>query len=298
MTLEGQIIGLACSAVASLGGGWWFIRRFAQARHLLDTPTSKIRSAAQGYAEFYGVLQATEQSQILAPLTHTPCLWWRFKIEEYRSNGKNRSWRVLESGSSDTWLELQDSTGSCLIDPRGAEVRPATRQVWQGNQRHPLGPARSGWMALFSSGKRYRYTEERLHIGQPLYAIGEFRSHGGGRQAFDLAATKGAVIREWKSDYSGLLQRFDSDRNGQLDEQEWGRVRLAARLEAEDRHRQQSLQPVQHHLGKPAERQPFILSCAGEDELVRSFYWQAAGGALLCLAGALAFAWLLGVDQF
>jgi hypothetical protein len=298
MDVYEQAMGLAFSAGACLGGAWWFVKRFSQARHLRDTPTSKIRSAAQGYAEFYGVLVAGEQSALLGPLTHSPCLWWRYKIEEYKSNGKSRSWRVVESGSSEAWLQLQDSTGSCLIDPRGAEVRPATRQVWQGSQRHPLGPAKTGWAALFSAGRRYRYTEERLHVGQPLYAIGDFRSSGGGRQAFDLAAAKGEVIRQWKGDFAGLLQRFDSDGNGQLDEQEWNRVRLAARLEAEQRHRALSLLPVQHHLGKPAERQPFILSCAGEDELVRSLHWQAAGGALLCIVGALALAWLLGIEQF
>ena len=30
------------------------------------------------------------------------------------------------------------------------------------------------------------------------------------------------------------------------------------------------------------------------DELARGFYWQAAGGALLCVLGALASAWLVG----
>ena len=41
-----------------------------------------------------------------------------------------------------------------------------------------------------------------------------------------------------------------------------------------------------------------ILSCAGEDELVRSFYWQAAGAVVLCVLGAVATAWLLGVNRF
>ncbi|WP_420850821.1 GIDE domain-containing protein [Pseudomonas lalucatii] len=294
MAIEELLIGLALSLVASVGGGWWGLRRLSQARHLLDTPTSKIRSAAQGYVEFYGVLEEQADTAIVAPLTGKPCLWWRFKIEEYRSNGKNRSWRVVESGRSEGWLLLGDGTGHCLIDPRGAEVRPATREVWRGNLRHPRGVARSGWMALLDGGKSYRYTEERLHSGQPLYAIGEFRSSGGGRQGFDPSVAQGAVIREWKGDFAGLLQRFDSDRNGQLDDQEWSRVRLAAQLEAEDRHRQHSQRPARHHMGKPGEAQPFILASAGEDELARQFYWQAAGGALLCLAGALAMAWLLG----
>jgi hypothetical protein len=75
-------------------------------------------------------------------------------------------------------------------------------------------------------------------------------------------------------------------------------VQLAARLEAEDRHRETSALPAQHHLAKPREAQPFILSCAGEDELVRNFYWQAAGGVVLCVVGALATAWLLGIQRF
>lgn len=293
----GQLIGLACAVGATTGGAWWCLRRLGEARHLLDTPTSKIRSAAQGYAEFYGVLREQANTAIVAPLTGKPCLWWRFRIEEYQASGKSHSWRLVESGSSEGWLLLDDGTGSCLIDPRGAQVRPVTREVWRGNLRHPRGPAKSGWAALFSAGKRYRYSEERLHAGQPLYAIGDFRSSGGGRQGLDVGAAQSAVIREWKGDFSGLLQRFDSDRNGLLDEQEWNRMRLAAQLEAEDRHRQHSLQPAQHHMGRPREAQPFILSSVGEDELARHFYWQAAGGAVLCLAGALVTAWLLGVTR-
>lgn len=295
MALEGLLLSLLFSSGATVGGAWWSLKRWSQARHLLDTPTSKIRSAAQGYAEFYGVLAAQTDAQLRAPLTGKPCLWWRFRIEEYQSSGKKRSWRMVESGSSEAWLRLTDGTGDCLIDPRGAEVRPLVREVWQGHLRHPLGPAKSGLLGWLGSGKRYRYSEERLQVGQPLYAIGDFRSSGGGRQARDLEAAQSAVIREWKGDFSGLLQRFDSDHNGQLDEQEWRRVRLAAQLEAEDRHRQESAQPAQHHLGKPAEARPFILANAGEDELARHFHWQAAGGAALCLVGALATAWLLGV---
>ncbi|AYC35133.1 hypothetical protein D3880_18090 [Pseudomonas cavernae] len=293
--MQGLVVGLACSGGATLAGAWWCLRRLAQARHLLDTPTSKIRSAAQGYAEFYGLLEALPEALIVAPLTGKPCLWWRFKIEEYSSDGKRRSWRVVERGCSEGWLRLRDASGSCLIDPQGAEVRPATRERWRGSLRHPRGVAPRGLFGWLASGAEYRYTEERLHAGEPLYAIGEFRTSGGGRQGLDLATAQGQVIREWKGDFDGLLQRFDSDRNGRLDDPEWNRVRLAARLEAEERHRQVSLQPQQDHLARPREAQPFILSSYGEDDLARQFHWQAAGAAVLCLAGAAGSAWLLGL---
>jgi hypothetical protein len=294
--MDGNVIGLAVSALGCIAGGCYSLQRWSRARHLEDTPTSKIRSAAQGYVELYGVLEAVNGEQLSGALTTKPCLWWRFKIEEYRSSGKQRGWRQVESGASEAVFALVDGTGECLIDPRGAQIRASVREVWQGSLRHPLGQAKAGLLGWLSSGKRYRYTEERLHVGQPLYAIGDFRSSGGGRQAHDADAAQAAVVREWKGDFSGLLQRFDSDANGLLDDQEWNRVRLAARLEAEDRHRQASGVPAQNQLSKPREAQPFILSNFGEDELARRFYWEAAGGAALCLVAALATAWQLGVQ--
>ena len=100
------------------------------------------------------------------------------------------------------------------------------------------------------------------------------------------------MIREWKGDFHGLLARFDSDGNGELDEREWNRVRLAARLEAEDRHRASSAAPTRHRLGKPGEVHPFILSSQGEDDLAVQLRRQAAGAALLCLGSALLAGWL------
>ncbi|PAU56656.1 hypothetical protein BZL41_19775 [Pseudomonas sp. PIC25] len=296
MDVPGLAVSLSFSLGACVGGGWWCLRRLREARYLLDTPTSKIRSAAQGYVELYGILHGLPDAVITGPLTGKPCVWWRFRIEELQSDGKKSRWRVVESGTSEAWLRLSDNTGECLINPRGAEVRPATRQSWQGSMRHPLRIEPSGgFFGFLTGGKQYRYIEERLHAGEPLYAIGEFRSLGGGRQGLDASAAQAAIIREWKGDFAGLLQRFDADNNGQLDEQEWNRVRLAAQLEAEDRHRKASTQPTQNHMVCPEESQPFILSSHGEDEIARRFRWQAAGGAILCLVGAVATVYLLQV---
>ncbi len=288
------MIVLMFSTVFCISGGFYSLKRWSKARHMHDTPTSKIRSAAQGYVELSGVLQAPDGEQLCGPLSGKPCLWWRFKIEKRSSN----SWDEVESGCSEALLSLRDGTGECLIDPRGAEVRAAVRDVWEGNLRHPLanpsGHAKGGFLGWLN-GNKYRYTEERLHVGQPLYAIGDFRSRDSGCHAYFGDAAQALVVREWKRDFSGLLQRFDSDANGQLDDKEWNRVRLAAKLEAEDRHRQASLQPAQHHLSKPGEAQPFILSNEGGDELIQRFYLEAAVGAFLCVGGALSTAWQLGV---
>jgi hypothetical protein len=291
---QGQWIAIALSALASLWGGWIFLQRLQQLRVLGDTPTSKIRSAAQGYTELYGVLQELADPALRGPLTGTPCVWWRYRIEEYQSGGKNSRWRSLETASSNNWLLLSDNTGECLINPAGAEIRAAIRQVWQGTQRHPLRFDNSGRLAqLLRTGRRYRYTEERLHAGEPLYAIGDFRSHAPGLQAQGLQALQGALIRQWKEDFPALLQAYDQDGSGQLEEHEWQQVRQAALQQAGEQQRQRSIEPARHQLLKPGENRPFILSSHGEDELIRRFGWQAAGAALLCLAGALALTWLL-----
>lgn len=287
--MESVLLVALGGAALSFCGGWLCISRWSRIRHLQDTPTSRIRSAAQGYVELVGVLRPFGDVPLSAPLTAEPCLWWRYRIEEYHSNGKRNSWRVVERGVSEGWLRLADATGECLIDPRGAEVRSAFRRVWTGSLRHPRGIPAGGWRGLLALGRRYRYCEERLHADEPLYAIGDFRTTGGGRQGLDVALARKQVISEWKGEFAGLVQRFDSNRDGQLDEAEWRRVHLAAGLEAEDRHRRASETPEQHRLARPTERLPFVLSSHGEEVLARRYRWQAVGGALLCVAGA----WLL-----
>jgi len=282
-----------------LFGGWLFVSNWSRTRYLLDTPTSKVSSAAQGYVELAGILLELSSPNLFGPLTGKPCQWWRYRIEEYSSDAKGRRWRVIEKGTSEGWLRLSDGSGECLIDPHGAMVLPARREVWTGDQRHPQGTisGSGSWLGLIGLGKQYRYIEERLHTGEPLYAIGDFRTFGG-EQGFDLQAAKGRVVREWKGDFAGLLRRFDGDGNGRLDEAEWRLVHLAAQLEAEDRHRQRASLPLQHRLAQPDAALPFVLSSHGQEVLAKRFFWQALGGAVLCLAGALLMAWVLGVRHW
>ncbi|MCJ8168710.1 GIDE domain-containing protein [Atopomonas sediminilitoris] len=285
---------LALSGFGLFGGGYWFFRQLARARLLEDTPTSKVRSAAQGFVELYGVLKGEAEAMQEGPLTGTPCLWWRFKIEERTGSGDKKSWRTLESGVSEAGLLLDDGTGTCLIDPRGAEVRPANKRVWKGSERHPRQRVSTGLIGSVLGGvfgKEYRYTEERLHAGEPLYALGHFTSHGAAREGFNAALEVGAVVREWKQDYQALLQRFDYDRNGQLDEQEWQRVRQEAGWEADKRFKTRLNQGDQHRLSD-SKSLPFVLSSAGEDELAQHYRWHAVGGLLAALAGTGGLIWL------
>jgi hypothetical protein len=277
------------SLSACVGGGLNALRYWSHARQLQDTPSSKVRSAAQGYVELSGVLQPSEKT-LFGPLTEQPCLWWRYRIERQTTNGKKEVWRIEEKGCSEAWLRLADGTGECLIDPRGAEVFPATCQKWEGGLRHPL---RKGSKKLSDRiAGRYRYTEERLHAGEELYAIGEFQTEIPVREPFDGEQTRRAVMREWEADVAGLLHRFDANGDGRLDDEEQVRIHEAAEVEAGRRHRKAALQPDWHRLFKPGENRPFILSSHGKDGTISELHGYALVGMVFCVGGASGLAWL------
>ncbi len=135
-----------------------------------------------------------------------------------------------------------------------------------------------------------------MHAAEPLYAIGDFVTRGAAHDAFNLDATQTALIREWKSDYADLLQRFDHDRDGALNDQEWQQVRDSAKVQAQALHRARSSEPAQYYLRKPQEKQPFVLSSYAEDVIAKRFNRQAILGALICIACALGAAYLINTQ--
>src|SRR5690606_9806630 len=82
-----QALPLVLLAAASAAALFFMVRNLRTARTIEDTPTSKIRSAAQGYVELSGTASSTGET-IAAPLSGTPCLWYRYTIERYERSGK------------------------------------------------------------------------------------------------------------------------------------------------------------------------------------------------------------------
>mgnify|MGYP006966890906 CR=1 FL=1 len=59
-----------------------------------DTPTSKIRSAAQGYTELEGTANLLPGEPVYAALTQQLCPWFDYKIEKrtsHYSHGKRHT---------------------------------------------------------------------------------------------------------------------------------------------------------------------------------------------------------------
>src|SRR5690554_4735920 len=102
LMLPNHYYGIALAAT-SLLALWLLYRTFSRlrrARWVEDTPTSLIRSAAQGLVELNGWADAGGHQPLLSPLAGQTCLWYRFTVEEYRGDGRNRRWQVVERGQS------------------------------------------------------------------------------------------------------------------------------------------------------------------------------------------------------
>ncbi|PRB83773.1 GIDE domain-containing protein [Pseudomonas sp. MYb185] len=277
---------------------WLLYRMFSRlrrARWVEDTPTSKIRSAAQGLVELNGRVDADGHAPLISPLGGRSCLWYRFTVEEYRRSGRSREWRTVERGVSDRPFLLRDDTGQCWIQPRDAEIHPRLRRRWEGRRRWPLSTGAQTGVLGALLGRRYRYTEEWLQQDDVLYALGWFESRGGGREAMDPQRIARQVISSWKADYADLLARFDRNRDGQLDQLEWEQVRAAAASEAQRQMHSAAQAPAVHVLGKPPHRGlPFLLSDHHEEHLSRRLRrqsgWSLAG--MLLAGGVAGWLWL------
>ena len=269
-----------------------FLRRV---RVIEDTPTAKIRSAAQGYGELSGLAQVMDGAPIVGPLTGKTCAWYRYKVEKMG----DKHTHVVASGESDELFLLEGVTGRCVIDPEGATVVVRHKEVWF-DHRYP-SHKRGGHSGLFGLlvgrvGSRYRYTEERLRAGEPLYAIGMFKSVGGSAESFNTEEEVRALLRLWKSDKGRLLANFDANGDGEIDLQEWEAVRKAAYRQVRREQSQRSVAPPTHVMSKPVHgSRPYLLSALSEEELVKRFRLFAAGslGAFLLLGSAAV--WMVAV---
>lgn len=150
-------------------------------RLIENTPTSKVRSMAMGQVELKGkVVHEGDTCPLVSPFSGTPCLYYTYLIEEYRSDGKNSSWHTVESGASFDPFYFADDTGRVLVDPSGAEVDiPKVAVFESGSGRDPNDYIREflqkesiayeGW---FGANKQMRFTERFLAPNDPLYLLG------------------------------------------------------------------------------------------------------------------------------
>lgn len=275
---------------------WMFYLGFRQLNHarlIEDTPTARIRSAAQGYVELEGRAVALPGEPIYAPLSGRPCVWYQYRIDRREAwfQGRRQRWVSLEQGESEAIFGLEDSTGRCVVDPEGARIHPAHELTWYGHERYPVHtpPGHSDFLGP------YRYRERRIEPGDPLYALGWFKTLKDDAGQGLMEETR-ALLQRWKADHKALLQRFDLNRDGQIDASEWEIARKQAAREALRAHLRQPPGENIHLLCKPSSQgYPYILAAARQSDLVTRYRLRAGGALIGFLLGCAALAWAVGL---
>lgn len=290
---ETAIILLLLTIGGFIGAFYFFLRK----RIIEDTPTSRIRSAAQGYVELIGRGKLIEGSGIIGPLTGITCTWFSYGIEEHRSSGKNSHWATIEKGVSDSLFLLVDDSGEAVIDPEKANVTPAVSDVWYGNSRRPAPRGTKKKNRFFGlGGGRYRYTEKRLHPDEPLYAIGLFDTVGGSGTNTNRNSDVSLLLREWKANSEELLARFDKNEDGEIDLEEWQKVRAAALKQIQGQHLELSSAAPVHMLSKTCDsRRPFLLSALPQSDLVKRYSLYATSLIVTFFIAGVIATWMIGI---
>lgn len=234
-------------ALVGLTSFWAWFANLKRYRTVADTPTSRVASAPQGYVELAGRGRQPPGEGLVSPVSGLPCLWYRYRIE--RKNGDR--WEQVESGVSHDTFGMSDGSGSVLVDPEGAEILTSHKQV------------------LHQDG--FRKTEWTLIEGEPLYVIGEHVTLGGPNAVLDKNADLAALLAEWKVDKTALLARFDQNRDGEIDLDEWERVRQAASDEVDRAHLDIRLKEPIHLIRKPAQGRPYLIANRETTAVVRHY---------------------------
>lgn len=293
---------VATVALTAAYAAWRGCNALYRARTIEDTPTAKIRSAPQGYVELEGVGRLMDGPPIVAPLSGLPCVWFRYRIEQYETvhaRGRTgRRWRTVDRGESQETFWLEDETGRVAVDPDGAEILSRHKDIWRSNSRlrpTDAADALARRVAALPAGETYRFTEERMNAGDPLYAIGRLKNIGSHADMPSIDAEVREVLQEWKAHQPSLKTRFDLNRDGNIDEREWMLVRVQARrevLKARLETQRQFADGI-NLLGPTGERsRPYVLSAFSQTELLRRLQRRALlHGAAFFALGAIAV-WL------
>ncbi|MGK0297009.1 MAG: hypothetical protein ACI9XC_000609 [Gammaproteobacteria bacterium] len=273
-----------------IGGFYYFFRL----RVLENIPTSKVRSAAQGYLELIGHGQLLEGSEIIAPLTGKVCTWFSYMIQERRRSRRSNHWVTIEQATSDELFLLIDDTGKCFIDPEGASVIPSQTYTWFGTSARPA--TGKSYRGKISSPGRYRYIEKRMHPGDDLFAIGFYQTVGGANSEINFNADMLILLKEWKSDSEQLLKKFDRNKDGRIDMHEWELVRKAALDEVMQKHSDLTALPPVNILGRTHDnRRPFILSSLPQDTLIKRYKYYSSGLISLFFISGTFVTWILNL---
>lgn len=236
---------------------WAF--NFKRLLGMSEIPVATIASAAQGYVELFGTSKSLTLTR--SPIRGVECVWFRLWIY---TRDTNYMWRLADYRISEQLFELQDDSGVCRIDPRGAEVFAASRHVVVQHD--------------------HKYIEDVLFADKPVYVLGDLDTGSQINTEAEIHQDAGKLMTRLKQSKARLLQQFDLNRDGEIDMHEWELARESAYAEVRAKHAQR-LQSELHLIAKPANKRLFLISGISPHALRQHYQrWAWAHFSFFCLA--------------
>jgi hypothetical protein len=186
----------------------------ARKRLIENTPTSRIRSMAMGFVELAG--KARQKYALKLPYLLFDCVFYRYRILQQAQPNNPSTWIQVESGSSGPVpFYVEDETGRVLVDPRYAIIGDIPSEEFSGAATRHLGgiPLSPLQKAIF----------EYIPAASTIYVYGIARPITPNPHTAKEAEIE--RLRQLKRSPE-LLDKYDTDRDGRIDEQEWSRARM------------------------------------------------------------------------
>ena len=319
-------------ALIGLGLGVYFFfagfRELKSKRIIQNIPTSKINTGAVGTnVEVTGRIVCERDQIIHAPISGRPCAFYSIEIQRWERNRSNRSsslgshnsgtrfnrgrWVTVESFNSGKGFFIDDNSGAnAMVLVNGAVIKrkggtqdyelqsnnfdqmPAgLRQALEANQKklRKFKLKNTSW--LFS--KRFRFREWNFPVGEKIFVLGHadsgLRAPKRNRMKFKTFLKAKKAIQE--SDK--LKARFDTDKDGNLDEAELERGAKILALQLESKYSKEKLENLASKtkmVFKQKKPNPFYISNMSEKDLIKDLAtWSTLkiwGGPILTVACA------------
>jgi hypothetical protein len=260
-------LALALSLLAGLFNYWRLL-------HMTEAPISTIAAAAQGYIELHGI--ANPVQPLKTPFHGLPCVWYRaWAYANVREVGRSQTFadkRLLEYVESNATFVLKDNTGSCEVDPKGAEIIYSTKRTTFKNN--------------------HRYVEEYLPAGQLLYVQGHLDTRHAGADKRQINQAVSALLTDLKKRPKHLLNRYDHDLNGEIDMQEWALARQDAMQQVQANMAMKTHQG-DFRLSNPSDGRLFLISAKSPHELSADYRrWTLLHTAVLAILLTVWIKWI------
>ena len=212
-----------------------------------EAAISSIGAAAQGYIELQGIATTQNGKPLKTPFQSISCVLYRASAysDEVDERGERRS-RLLEYLESKAIFQLSDGTGVCLVNPEGAEIMHLTQSTTHNNN--------------------HRYVEEYLPSNARLHVIGNLDTQNEYNTTKGVNSDVSKLLTELKANKTQLLNRYDQNRDDEIDMQEWEQVRADVLRQVESTHAMKA-QEAGYMLSKPSNSKLFLISALSPQKM-------------------------------